>query len=236
MSKFLFSPDAAQPSRILLSKEVRNAYDYHKCIRQFKDRTWPHALLRFTVFDEAPRNSNLNSEYFHPFLVCVRNHFILQSGPNVPTFTNMAGCGRSTSISEQPVVPPCMKHSVSFQMPRDDTMMSESSNRSDAYVHPQLPMPPAQHQSSAQGCCPVSQGKAEIKAMLHNFQEDLSRVMTINFGQPLPPTSWRPISQVDVGPTSAPPPFLCSLCTQHRQGMWYSCDICHVIVVCIYDL
>ena len=62
MSKLLFSPDAAQSSRILLSKEVHNAFDYHKCIRQFKDRAWSHALLRFTVYDEVFPPSN--SKYF----------------------------------------------------------------------------------------------------------------------------------------------------------------------------
>jgi next to BRCA1 gene 1 protein len=118
-------------------------------------------------------------------------------------------------------------------MPMDvDTLMTESSNRSNTCDHPQ-------HQTPRQTpyvCCSVSQGKAEIKAMLHNFQQDLNRVMTNTFDEPLFSMSSRPISQADVGPTSAPPPFLCSLCTQHRQGTWYSCDNCHVIVVRIYNL
>jgi next to BRCA1 gene 1 protein len=74
LSKLLFSPDAAQSSRILLSKEVHNAFDYHKCIRQFKDRAWSHALLRFTVFDEVLPLSN--SKYFYAFIGCVLKHFI----------------------------------------------------------------------------------------------------------------------------------------------------------------
>ncbi|KAF8808145.1 hypothetical protein BYT27DRAFT_7338708 [Phlegmacium glaucopus] len=209
-SKLLFSPDAAQSSRILLSKEVHNAFDYHKCIRQFKDRTWSHALLRFTVSDETPDSHLSNDVRMLP-----------------ETF--------SPSSGRRPVVAPLTKPSVSFQMSIDadtDTVMTESSNRSHTYVHPQhtaVPMP--QHRSSAQAgvCCSVSQGKAEIKAMLHGFQEDLNRVITVTFDEPLPSTSLRPPSQADVGPTSAPPPFLCSLCIQHRQGTWYSCDNCHVV-------
>ena len=143
----------------------------------------------------------------------------------------MAGFGRSLSVSSRPAVPP-LNHAVSSQMPMDvDTLMAESSDRSSAYVQPQ-------HQPSSQPtdfCCSVSQGKAEIKAMLYNFQEDLDHVMTINFKEPLASESLR-IPPVHVDSTSAPPPFLCSLCTQHRQGTWYSCDNCHVVVVRIDDL
>jgi next to BRCA1 gene 1 protein len=155
-----------------------------------------------------------------------------------PTSSNMAGFGRSSSVSSRPAVPPFpfTNHSISFQMPKDvDTVMAESSDRSSAYVQT-VPMP--QHQSSSQStdfCCSVSQGKAEIKAMLRNFQEDLDHVMTINFEEPLAFGSLR-IPPVHVDPTSAPPPFLCSLCTQHRQGTWYSCDNCHIVVVRIDDL
>ena len=145
----------------------------------------------------------------------------------------MAGSGRSMSVSQRPVVPPVMKPSVSFQMPMDvDTMMTESSSPSNAYGRPQHPVP--QHQQGPYVCCSVSHGKAEIKAMLRNFQEDLNRVMSKNFDEPLLSTSSKSISQADVGPTSSPPPFLCSLCIQRRQGTWYSCDNCHVVVVRIF--
>lgn len=153
----------------------------------------------------------------------------------------MAGSGRSMSVSQRPAIPPPMKPSVSFQMPMDvDTMMTESSYRSNTYTRPQHPaVPVPQHKLPAQApyaCCSVSQGKAEIKAMLHNFQEDLNRVMTNNFDESRLSTSSKPITQADVGPISSPPPFLCSLCIQHRQGTWYSCNNCHVVVVRIYDL
>jgi next-to-BRCA1 protein 1 len=145
----------------------------------------------------------------------------------------MAGFSRSMSVSQRPAVPPPMKSSVSFQMPMDvDTMLTESSCRSDAYGRPQHPVP--QHHQAPYVCCPVSQGKAEIKSMLRNFQADLNRVMTNNFDESLLSTSSKPVSQVDVGPTSSPPPFLCSLCVQRREGTWYSCDNCHVVVVRIF--
>ena len=172
------------------------------------------------------------------FSLCLK-HFILSDAETFRlTSSNAAGSGRSMSVSQRPAVPPLMKPSVSFQMPMDvDTMMTESSGRSNTYGRPQLPVP--QHRSSAEApyiCCSVSQGKAEVKAMLRNFQEDLNRVMTNNFDESLRSASSKPISQVDVGPSSSPPPFLCSLCIQHRQGTWFSCDNCHIVVVRIYNL
>ena len=238
LSKLVFSPEAAQPSRFLIGREVHNAFDYHRCIRQFTNRAWQHALLRFTILNEVPP---LNSKYlyFYTVFACVLKHFILSDSETFRlTSSNVTGSGRLMSVSQRPAVPPLMKPSVSFQMPMDvDTMMTESSSRSNTYGLPQLPVP--QHQLPAQApyvCCSVSQGKAEVKAMLRNFQEDLSRVMTNNFVESLRSTSSKSISQVDVGPTSSPPPSLCSLCIQHRQGTWYSCDNCHVVVVRTYNL
>ena len=167
------------------------------------------------------------------FSIAYWNTFILSDAETFRlTSSNVARSGRSMSVSQRPAVAPLMKPSVSFQMPMDvDTMMTESSCRSNAYGPPQHPVP--QHQQVPYVCCSVSQGKAEIKAMLRNFQEDLNRVMASNFNESQLSTSSRPISQVEVGPTSSPPPFLCSLCIQRRQGTWYSCDNCHVVVVCI---
>ena len=174
----------------------------------------------------------------HLFIACVLKHFVLSDTETLRLTSSNSG--RSMSVSQRPAVPPFMKSSVSFQMPMDvDTMMTESSCRSNTYGRPQHPAGPVpQYKLPAQVpyvCCSVSQGKAEIKAMLHNFQENLNRVMTNSFDLSLPSTSPKPISQADVGPTSSPPPFLCSLCIQHRQGTWYSCNNCHVVVVCIYD-
>ena len=145
------------------------------------------------------------------------------------TSSRVAGSGRSMSVSQSPGVPPLLQPSVSFQM-----ALNESSNRRNTYS-PQHTVPVPQHLTPGQVCCSVSQGKAEIKAMLHNFQEDLNRVMTNTF-EGSTSVSMNVVSQADIGPTSAPPPFLCSLCTRHRQGTWYSCDNCHVVVVCISNL
>lgn len=166
----------------------------------------------------------------YAFVICVLYSIRRCTEVFGPTSSNMSGSGRSMPVPQQPAV----------QMPMDNTefLMTQSSHRSNTYIHPQhtaVSMP--QHHSSTQAtiCCSVSQGMAEVKAMLHNFQQDLNRVMAINFHEPLPSRSSRPSSPAHVGPTSAPPPFLCSSCTQHRQGTWYSCNDCHVVVVRSYD-
>ena len=54
LSRLLFSPNASQPSHILIAAEVHNSLDYNKCIRQHKDRVWRHGLLRFNMCDVGP--------------------------------------------------------------------------------------------------------------------------------------------------------------------------------------
>ena len=100
LSKLLFSPDAAQSSRILLSKEVHNAFDYHRCIRQFTNRTWQHALLRLTVLDEVPSTLPLNSKYlyFYAFFHCVLKHFHFIRRRDIQTYLFQRGSFRSIDV------------------------------------------------------------------------------------------------------------------------------------------
>ncbi|KAF8167336.1 hypothetical protein B0H34DRAFT_681448 [Crassisporium funariophilum] len=230
LSKLLFSPDAAQPSRILLGKEVLTSYDYQKCIRQFKGRTWPHALLRFSVVDGRP---------YYPGLINGGAHSQAPQAVH-STFTN----SRAISMSHIPPPPIIFSSSpsASSQVSMDvDTSTTGPFNQGSQRPGSQRSTP--QHQTSAsapRACCSVSQGKAEVEVMLQNFQEGLNRVMTSNFSTPLgsnpflPGTSFgerNTLSSV----TSAPPPFLCSVCTQNISraeslGSWYSCDNCHLVV------
>jgi len=79
LSKLLFSPDASQPSRILIGKEVHHAYDYHKAIRQYKDRTWPHGLLRFSVVDDVFSIAAGSKFIFLSSLLLIHQHRFLSS-------------------------------------------------------------------------------------------------------------------------------------------------------------
>ncbi|KIM47460.1 hypothetical protein M413DRAFT_22123 [Hebeloma cylindrosporum] len=169
LSKLLFSPDAAQPSRILIGKEVHHAYDYHKCIRQYKDRTWPHGLLRFSVVDDL-------------FSIAAGIHRV----STAPEFAQQSDATRRISmfhIPPAPLIPPTTR-SVSSQVPMDvDPTTPTTSN-----IRPQLPGQAPQPSASAPSlgaCCPVSQGRAEVQELLLNFQEGLNRVLESNLESPL---------------------------------------------------
>lgn len=66
-SRLLFCPEASLSSRnILITREVRSADDYAKCIRPFKDAKWTNALLRFAIVDAgngSPRLWSFGESY-----------------------------------------------------------------------------------------------------------------------------------------------------------------------------
>ncbi|KAH9920249.1 uncharacterized protein BXZ73DRAFT_104766 [Epithele typhae] len=57
LSRVLFSPNPSSSARILLGKEVHSAEDYGRCVTHYQGRSWPAALLRFSVFDETPHKT-----------------------------------------------------------------------------------------------------------------------------------------------------------------------------------
>ncbi|KAI0699389.1 hypothetical protein C8T65DRAFT_581265 [Cerioporus squamosus] len=57
LSRLLFSPNTASFGRISIGKEVHSASDYDSHVAPYLGRSWPGALLRFTVVDETPRKA-----------------------------------------------------------------------------------------------------------------------------------------------------------------------------------
>ncbi|OBZ79832.1 ZZ-type zinc finger-containing protein P35G2.11c [Grifola frondosa] len=56
LSKLLFSPHT-NSGRILIGMEAHSAEEYGAHIAPYQGRTWPGALLRFSVYDETPHKS-----------------------------------------------------------------------------------------------------------------------------------------------------------------------------------
>ncbi|KAI0962257.1 hypothetical protein AcV7_001138 [Taiwanofungus camphoratus] len=58
LSKLLFSPNPTSTSqRILIGVEAHSADEYGAHIAPYQGRTWPGALLKFSVYDETPHKS-----------------------------------------------------------------------------------------------------------------------------------------------------------------------------------
>ncbi|KAH9858338.1 hypothetical protein C2E23DRAFT_803657 [Lenzites betulinus] len=56
LSKLLFSPNTSS-ARMLVGKEVHSAEEYRRHTVPYQGRSWPGALLRFSVVDETPHKS-----------------------------------------------------------------------------------------------------------------------------------------------------------------------------------
>ncbi|KAI0756244.1 hypothetical protein C8Q80DRAFT_1127522 [Daedaleopsis nitida] len=57
LSKLLFCPDASTGARVLIGKEVHSREEYDRHVARYRGRSWPGALLRFSVYDETPHKS-----------------------------------------------------------------------------------------------------------------------------------------------------------------------------------
>ncbi|KAH9837268.1 uncharacterized protein C8Q71DRAFT_757514 [Rhodofomes roseus] len=58
LSQILFSPNSSSAAqRILLGREAHSADEYNEYIAPYQARSWPGALLKFSVYDETPHKS-----------------------------------------------------------------------------------------------------------------------------------------------------------------------------------
>lgn len=58
ISRLIFSPNPRAPGQaILVGLEAHSAEEYDKHVAQYQGRSWPGALLKFTVLDETPHKS-----------------------------------------------------------------------------------------------------------------------------------------------------------------------------------
>ena len=229
LSKLLFSPDASQPGRILIAQQVHNAGDYAQCLLPFKGRHWPNALLRFDVVDEPYRPTDI----------------FVKEQERVPQSFDSRSQDTPTPISSFFIPPP----PIMFSAPRTHTASVRSSpalvdvldhNSHPSSSHLSFTTPAQYPRSGDSGCCSLSQSKAEIQALVQNFQKDLDRMLNSTFGRSSMEASTAPPSLPDWPPTAinnyllhSPPPssLSCSLCSISLAGRWYTCRECHARVV-----
>ncbi|KAH7923239.1 hypothetical protein BV22DRAFT_1036572 [Leucogyrophana mollusca] len=254
-SKLIFSPDASKPSRILIGKEVHSAEEYSTCVAPLR-RSWPNALLRFSVFDETPHKA--------PSIVADVFKMSGNLPPPVPSSAFhgfMSGSTFSGVASEvHPVVlpshippPPIILSSPPFQriqapspMDVDATKNANCGSRSNS-----SPQSPSYQRAY---CCSIEKGKAEIESLLSTFKEDLDRVIQDTFGpnskhdvappsdagsQVIPPPQsatpsmqpHSPYQPVYISPSTSPSNW-CFVCRTNFSGFWYGCVKCSWHAVC----
>jgi len=107
---------------------------------------------------------------------------------------------------------------------------------------PQHSLHPPQHRSSMasiSSCCPVSEGKEEIKVMLTNLTAGLNRVLSSNLSEPLVMSRGPSVHNSDNATSQnapdLPPRSWCSFCRGDmppgQHSIWYSCADCHLAIV-----
>uniref|UniRef100_A0A8H8CQ89 ZZ-type domain-containing protein n=1 Tax=Psilocybe cubensis TaxID=181762 RepID=A0A8H8CQ89_PSICU len=205
-SKLLFSPDAAQPSRILIGKEVHNAYEYNKCIRQFRNRSWPHAMLRFTIIDVSSRVAETTSL---PTTSTIYTRFP-PVGPRVAFSSANAIESQTNAMDVDSTPAPSATRSVSMRQTR-----------------PQPVRPAAQRRASDVACCSAKSANEDMRVILTEFKDIVDSALATNLSM---------MTNGSNTANEAPPPSVCSNCTRNigavrnGHGDWYSCENCHVVV------
>ncbi|KAF8899092.1 hypothetical protein BD779DRAFT_1486970 [Infundibulicybe gibba] len=253
LSSLFFSPDSNQLSRMLIGSEVRSAEEYKQCLSQLEGRTWPNALLRFSLVDDtSPKNSDpfgdtsqlvlpsSETSLGDPSGLCSRD--VLQSSPQ--SAINAQPSHLTPPISLFHIPPPPIIFSspprAFTHKPMDIDITPVAANLgSHPFTRPQqtdTPMP--------DDCCSVAQAKVEIQALLTHFQQDLDRILTRTFGPEFvgtPTQNHRTLGH-SIPSTSSlfmppmPQVLMCSSCAKWFQGRWYACELCHyVMCVGCYD-
>ncbi|KAF8078982.1 hypothetical protein FPV67DRAFT_1404995 [Lyophyllum atratum] len=239
LSKLLFCPDSSKPGRILIAREVHNADDYNKCLVPFQGRSWPNALLRFSLLDEDSNGIGSGA-------------FLGQTVGQVPWGTGSSSNDSSSQPQTTPrpissfyIPPPPVTFAVPprafSQAPMDiDPVLVDVSNQSSHRSHSEprsVPPPPTYNLS---GCCSVAQTKAEIQDLLQTFQQDLDRILSRTFEYSPPNQNMDHMNATmnatrNTSPTAPvnnpflPSDFHCSSCGKPAVGQWFTCSACSAL-------
>ncbi|KAJ3851824.1 hypothetical protein EV368DRAFT_42270 [Lentinula lateritia] len=219
LSKLLFSPDSSD-SRVLLSREVRNAAEYDLAVAPFKGRAWMSPSLRVSVSDETPHKLPSSPHAWQP----------QASNPQKPVVSNPF-----------PVVEPSFgRISYSHIPPPPIIFSSRPCPQEPMDVgKPQANDPPTVPQHDITSCCVVAQTREDVQELISNFKVDLGRIIA----------SLEPSSQSDISmPLNQAPsedsiqlpkiPLqynLCWRCGVIKQGPWFDCSTCNnkLCVTCL---
>jgi len=105
--------------------------------------------------------------------------------------------------------------------------------------HSEIPFRHKSSVSSFSSCCSVAESRAEIKAMLDDFQVGLNRVLSSNLQEPLvvsPVDTRNACNGAETGSNTWRTSLTCSHCSENivssadEPYFWYSCSDCGVVV------
>ncbi|KAH7914718.1 hypothetical protein BJ138DRAFT_999464 [Hygrophoropsis aurantiaca] len=241
-SKLLFSPDASKASRILIGKEVHSAEEYNTCVTPLR-RSWPNALLRFSIFDETPHKV--------PGAASDRLRVPGSFTPVVPP--NALSGGRKLNSHSNAFATEALRSVLPSHIPPPPIILSAAPFQSTQFssrFDPNTTNSSIQSRKSPQlHCCSVEKGKSEIASLVQNFKGDLDRILQQALGpQSNCDTNSLHDSSVTQTPKASPPQLesyqpvyipssvnphnWCFVCRTSFTGFWYGCVKCAWHAVC----
>ncbi|KAL1737280.1 hypothetical protein EV714DRAFT_241203 [Schizophyllum commune] len=223
LDRLLFVPDSAQPSRIMLSKEVSTENEYLNAIAPHRAHVGPSSMLTFNVTEDrlrklpaAPAFSVVSSSEY-------------DMSVDRPSTTQSSRLYSGVPAMDMPLNP------ISYAAIPPPPIIYSTPQAGLASFDPLSSHPPPSVNSAlphvngatvpSSTCCSVAQGKAEVKEMLQRFRLDIDRIVATSFGGEVP------VERDTLKPSGSHPhhAVYCSTCTSICQGPYAACKRCHVI-------
>jgi hypothetical protein len=208
--RLLFSPNISQGGRILIGREVRTQDDYDKSIEPYNKRRWPHALLKFSVYDETSYKPS----------------DIPQASPaGTPRFWSYTRGGHSCPVSM--LSAPCISPS-NAALPKPPIVNIAESDKVLDGVQKACCSPQSAREDVRRLIADFKHDLDNILVTNFTSKQIVSQSPLLPFSSPaLPPIGHngdRTSLQVNLP--------LCSVCASGKQRSWIVCDYCHVVEVC----
>ncbi|CCM03800.1 uncharacterized protein FIBRA_05948 [Fibroporia radiculosa] len=135
LSKLLFSPNSPSHSqRILIGMEAHNAEEYESHVAPYRGRSWPGALLKFSVYDETPHKSPGTSSSQRTSMMSVDS--------DLPSIIASEGTSQSSATIVDWTAAGIRKRRTDDRRFIIERLRERTSNRSNVSVHDiQEPLP-----------------------------------------------------------------------------------------------
>lgn len=192
---------------VLIGVQADSEEKYNTYIAPYRHKTWPDALLRFSVHDDtvekgassipsSPLNSKrkvkdreVDDRSAKRFSHYYDHHWrpVPPTPPRIPPPPPWIWGNRQLPTPPAgsysvPVPPPPMLYSSPFVTPSHIPMDVDDTAAATPRQSATCPRPPTPQQAQKTSCCEVSAGKQEMQKVITEFMSNFDRIMVQSFG------------------------------------------------------
>lgn len=215
LTRLLYSPNASNPSRLLISIEVRTQEQYDTAVKPYRGRVLTNALLRFSVVDDTPHkqpsqrsstsmdtSGQMQTPHGLNSTVRLMSGADSDSRPKLPPkpaelfstpfeyISSLSGRAPGTLSSKAPSI----RSVRSTATPMDIDQLPAQQSRSQASE-----CSVNESMASNTSCCTAAEVKDEVKALIKDFEKDVNKTLERGFGVATAPQVSISISHPDKG-------------------------------------